>query len=170
MPANAEVIPSAIVTAQEPQIHSGIPVVDNTVNRLIEKTMPAADPVASVNLVQVALTISVYIWLCGMAVLVLYAVIGYVQLNVVENEAQLRAIGTGQYGLDKNHMQNANITMSKDEWEPIGTESNPFTGRYNGNGFEIIGLTMTSSTIKTIGFFGYANDASLYNITLRPRH
>ena len=53
---------------------------------------------------------------------------------LVESEAHLRAIGTGEYGLDKNYMQNADITMSKTEWVPIGTESNPFTGQYNGNG------------------------------------
>ncbi len=86
---------------------------------------------------------------------------------LVESEAHLRAIGTGQYGLDKNYMQNANITMSKTEWVPIGSESNPFTGQYNGNSYEIKGLTMTSPTVKIIGFFGFARNAQLYNITLR---
>ena len=50
-------------------------------------------------------------------------------------------------------MQNADITMSKTAWAPIGTESYPFTGQYNGNGYEIKGLTMTSPTVKIIGFF-----------------
>ena len=86
---------------------------------------------------------------------------------LVESEAHLRAIGTGQYGLDKNYMQNADITMSTTEWVPIGTESNPFTGQYNGNGCEIRGLTITSPTVKIIGFFGFAGNAQLYNITLR---
>ena len=86
---------------------------------------------------------------------------------LVESEAHLRAIGTGEYGLDKNYMQNADITMSTTEWVPIGTESNPFTGQYNGNGYEIRGLTMTSPTVKIIGFFGFAGNAQLYNITLR---
>ena len=85
---------------------------------------------------------------------------------LVESEAHLRAIGTGEYGLDKNYMQNADITMSKTEWVPIGTESNPFTGQYNGNGYEIRGLTMISPTVKIIGFFGFAGNAQLYNITL----
>lgn len=85
---------------------------------------------------------------------------------LVESEAHLRAIGTGEYGLDKNYMQNADITMSTTEWVPIGTGSNPFTGQYNGNGYEIRGLTMTSPTVKIIGFFGFAENAQLYNITL----
>lgn len=86
---------------------------------------------------------------------------------LVESEAHLRAIGTGEYGLDGNYMQNADITMSRTEWEPIGTETDPFTGQYNGNGYEIRGLTMTSPTVKTVGFFGFAENAQLCNITLR---
>ena len=86
---------------------------------------------------------------------------------LVESEAHLRAIGTGEYGLDGNYMQNADITMSQTEWEPIGTETDPFTGQYNGNGYEIRGLTMTSPTVKTVGFFGFAENAQLCNITLR---
>ena len=86
---------------------------------------------------------------------------------LVESEAHLRAIGTGEYGLDKNYMQNADITMSRTEWEPIGTETDPFTGQYNGNGYEIRGLTMTSPTVKPVGFFGFAENAQLCNITLR---
>ena len=101
------------------------------------------------------------------AVIMNTATVKGVTWYLVENEAHLRAIGTGQYGLDKNYMQNADITMSKTEWVPIGTESNPFTGQYNGNGYEIKGLTMASPTVKIIGFFGFAGNAQLYNITLR---
>ena len=86
---------------------------------------------------------------------------------LVESEAHLRAIGTGEYGLDRNYMQNADITLSRTEWEPIGTETDPFTGQYNGNGYEVRGLTMTSPTVKTVGFFGFAENAQLCNITLR---
>ena len=101
------------------------------------------------------------------AVIMNTATVKGVTWYLVESEAHLRAIGTGQYGLDKNYMQNADITMSKTEWVPIGTESNPFTGQYNGNGYEIKGLTMASPTVKIIGFFGFAGNAQLYNITLR---
>lgn len=95
------------------------------------------------------------------------AIVKGVTWYLVESEEHLRAIGTGQYTLDKNYMQNANITMSENEWVPIGTSDNPFTGNYNGNGFEINGLTITSSDIQVIGFFAYAKNAQLYNITLR---
>ena len=101
------------------------------------------------------------------AVIMNTATVKGVTWYLVESEAHLRAIGTGEYGLDKNYMQNADITISKTEWVPIGTESNPFTGQYNGNGYEIKGLTMTSPTVKIIGFFGFAENAQLYNIILR---
>lgn len=86
---------------------------------------------------------------------------------LVFNEAQLRTIGTGKYGLDKNYMQQADIQMSTEEWIPIGTREEPFTGSYNGNGYEIIGLTMTDPDADLIGLFGAAKDAEIYNITLR---
>lgn len=85
----------------------------------------------------------------------------------VENETQLRSIGQGNYSLDKNYIQVADIQMSTAEWEPIGTAENPFTGTYCGNGCEIKGLTMTDPNSKVIGLFGFADGATIYNITMR---
>lgn len=89
---------------------------------------------------------------------------------LVFNEAQLRAIGTGEYGADKNYMQQADIRMSTDKWEPLGTMDEPFTGSYNGNGFEIIGLTAADEETELARMFGAARDAHLYNITLRDHN
>ena len=86
---------------------------------------------------------------------------------LVCNEAQLRAIGTGKYGMNLNYMQQADISLSAGDWVPIGTWDDPFTGTYNGNGFEITGLTMTDPDAKIIGLFGVAKNAHIYNITLR---
>lgn len=86
---------------------------------------------------------------------------------LVFNEAQLRSIGTGEYGLDKDYMQQADIEMSREEWIPIGTKDEPFTGSYNGNGYEIAGLTMTDPDAELAGLFGAAEGAHLYNITMR---
>lgn len=85
----------------------------------------------------------------------------------VENETQLRLIGRNEYSLDKNYIQVSDINMSTDEWKPIGTTENPFTGTYCGNGFEIKGLTITSPSTSVIGMFGVAEGAAIYNITLR---
>lgn len=86
---------------------------------------------------------------------------------LVHNEAQLRAIGTGEYGMDRNYMQQADIRLSTDEWAPIGTWDAPFTGTFNGNGFEIIGLTMTDPDAEIVGLFGVAKNAHIYNVTMR---
>lgn len=86
---------------------------------------------------------------------------------LVFTEEQLRAISAGQYGMDKNFMQQADIQMSTDEWIPIGTHDNPFTGSYNGNGFEIKGLTMKNPYAQVVGLFGVADGAQIYNITMR---
>lgn len=86
---------------------------------------------------------------------------------LVFTEEQLRTISAGQYGMDKNFMQQADIQMSTDEWIPIGTYDTPFTGVYNGNGYEIQGLTMKNPYAQIIGLFGYAKGAQIYNITMR---
>ena len=86
---------------------------------------------------------------------------------LVQNEAQLRAIGPGKYGMEQNYMQQADIQLSSDEWTPIGTWENPFTGTFTGNGFEIKGLTMTDPNAMIIGLFGVAKNAHIYNVTLR---
>lgn len=41
------------------------------------------------------------------------------------------------------------------EWVPIGTESNPFSGTFDGNGYTISGLYVNSSSYG-VGLFGYA--------------
>ena len=79
---------------------------------------------------------------------------------LVYNEAQLRAIGTGAYGMDQNYMLQADIQLSTDEWVPIGTWENPFTGTFTGNGFEIAGLTMTGDGWYQINFSGQGGAAT----------
>lgn len=86
---------------------------------------------------------------------------------LVFTEEQLRAISSGQYGMDKDFMQQADIQMSTDEWIPIGTHDKPFTGSYQGNGDEIKGLTMKNPYAQIVGLFGVADGAHIYNITMR---
>lgn len=83
---------------------------------------------------------------------------------LIFNEEQLRNIPV--YGLDKDYIQQADIWLSGEEWTPIGTMEEPFTGSYNGNGFEIAGLTMTDSDAEIIGLFGAARNAQIYNIIM----
>ena len=54
-------------------------------------------------------------------------------------------------------------------WTPIGTEANPFTGTFNGNGYTIKNLALVETEAKEgkayIGFFGYAKDVTIKNVT-----
>ena len=54
-------------------------------------------------------------------------------------------------------------------WTPVGTEEKPFTGVFDGNGHTIKNLTLVEPEAKEgkayIGFFGYAKDATIKNVT-----
>ena len=54
-------------------------------------------------------------------------------------------------------------------WTPIGTEEKPFTGVFDGNGYTIKNLALVETEAKEgkayIGFFGYAKDATIKNVT-----
>ncbi|HPX58560.1 MAG TPA: hypothetical protein PLY48_06480, partial [Candidatus Cloacimonas acidaminovorans] len=52
-------------------------------------------------------------------------------------------------------------------WLPIGTQSAPFTGSYNGNNFHIYHLYINQPEGNNLGLFGYAHSAVLKNITLK---
>ena len=64
-----------------------------------------------------------------------------------------------------------NITLDTDltltgEWTPIGTESQPYTGTFDGNGKTITGLTVTGSN-DYAGLFGYIDSGGkVQNVTL----
>jgi hypothetical protein len=58
--------------------------------------------------------------------------------------------------LDRHFKLAANIDLSdlESEWVPIGSQSAPFTGTLNGNGFTISNLTIQQSPTNDIGLFG----------------
>lgn len=50
---------------------------------------------------------------------------------------------------------------------PIGTSSDPFTGTFNGHGFNVSGLFINRTSDDNIGLFGYSSDtARISNVTL----
>ncbi|MCC5907903.1 MAG: hypothetical protein JJU13_16945 [Balneolaceae bacterium] len=51
-------------------------------------------------------------------------------------------------------------------FSPIGSSSNPFTGTFNGNGFEISGLTIDRDGDDHVGLFGVAGNAQISNTGL----
>lgn len=57
-----------------------------------------------------------------------------------------------------------NLSLSGvSNFEPIGTETNPFKGTFNGNGYTISGIDI-SSTGSNVGIFGYVTDATIKNL------
>ena len=54
-------------------------------------------------------------------------------------------------------------------WNPVGTSEKPFTGTFNGKGYTIKNLTLVETEAKEgkayIGFFGYAKNATIKNVT-----
>ena len=94
------------------------------------------------------------------------ATIGDKTYYIVSTEDQLRSIGKGKYDMSYNYMLDGDISLTE-EWVAIGDEDTPFTGSFNGNGFTISNLKTTSNTAKYIGLFGYVEDGTIYNVTLK---
>lgn len=70
--------------------------------------------------------------------------------------------------LNGSYVLTQNITLSDDEWTPIGTSSDPFTGTLDGQGFTIKGLTVgngaNNDSNNNKAFFGFTNGAKVQNI------
>lgn len=82
---------------------------------------------------------------------------------LLTTEDDLQAIGT-QYPLSGNYILDHDITLS-DEWTPIGSPDEPFTGIFDGNGYIIDNLTVTRKT-DDMGFFGAAKGAVIRDLIL----
>lgn len=73
-------IPADIAFAPAPAIDSGVPVIDRTVNPVIAENL-TPNVTASVNPIQVLLTVISIVWVVGIAVMLLYAVVSYLRLS-----------------------------------------------------------------------------------------
>ena len=52
-------------------------------------------------------------------------------------------------------------------WTPIGTETNPFKGNFDGEGFSVSGIYISDSTLQNQGLFGYINGSTIQNLTVK---
>ena len=71
--------------------------------------------------------------------------------------------------LDAKYILIKDIDLASENWTPIGTESAPFTGIFDGNGNTISNLNISGTYANgaQIGLFGYANGAELTNVKLK---
>ena len=83
----------------------------------------------------------------------------------INDEAGLKAIAKD---LNGHYVLTQNITLSDDEWTPIGTSDRPFTGTLDGGGHTIKGLTVGNGakddSNNNKAFFGFTKDATVTNI------
>ena len=77
----------------------------------------------------------------------------------ISTEAQLKAID-----LNGDYVLTQDITLSDNEWTPIGTSDRPFTGTLDGQGHTIKGLTVGNGANDDKAFFGFTNGATVKNI------
>jgi hypothetical protein len=69
----------------------------------------------------------------------------------ITNETELRNV---KYNPTAYYILNNSINLSTDNFEPIGTLQKPFIGNFNGDYYDVNGLTITN-TYDYSGMFGY---------------
>jgi putative cell wall-binding protein len=86
--------------------------------------------------------------------------VGYSGIYKPEDIANIRN------NLGGNYILMNDIDLSDQSWQPIGTESTPFTGILDGNGHKVIGMNVSIVSDKKVyaGLFGYIKDAEVKNV------
>jgi hypothetical protein len=87
---------------------------------------------------------------------------------LIPHEAALQLVGRGGvFTLSASYKVTANIPMRDGNWIPIGTDTDPFTGSFDGSNRTISGLKMNTTVSENIGLFGYIDTpAQVKDITL----
>ena len=98
---------------------------------------------------------------------------GVFEISTVEDLQKLSIVVNAGYADDKinsstiyRQVGNIDLGNIKNALTPIGTEKNPFTATYDGQGYAVDGLVIELSA-KNVGLFGYTFGATLKNITIK---
>ncbi|MBQ3081803.1 MAG: hypothetical protein IJC49_05055 [Clostridia bacterium] len=83
---SAETVPPDIIYSDKPYIQSGIPIINSTFNPIISESLAPATG-DSVNPMQVVGAVAANIWIFGMTLMALYAVISYMRIRLKVKEA-----------------------------------------------------------------------------------
>jgi beta-lactamase regulating signal transducer with metallopeptidase domain len=81
IPSMTNAIPQDIVYSQNPTITTQIEIIDNAVNQSIQASLPAVNPAASVNPMEIFMEIAKFIWMLGVLMFLSYGVISYFRLK-----------------------------------------------------------------------------------------
>lgn len=81
---------------------------------------------------------------------------------VIRTAEELAKIGVDpNYPLNGKYILMANIDLSGySNWVPIGSNTKPFTGQFDGNGFIIKNLTINRPSTDYQGLFGYTGSTA----------
>ena len=98
---------------------------------------------------------------------------GYVGIYTKDDLDNIKLDMTGKYILmndivfeDSDYEKGGSFYNSGKGWEPIGTESSPFAGTFDGNGYSIHNLYINDATKDYVGLFGYVSGALIGSVTL----
>jgi len=78
---SAETVPPEIIYAEAPAIESGIHYVNSTINPVVSESL-APTPEASVNPLQIIVSVASVIWVVGMIAMALYAAVSYLRIRL----------------------------------------------------------------------------------------
>ncbi|MDR2865992.1 MAG: InlB B-repeat-containing protein [Methanomassiliicoccaceae archaeon] len=90
--------------------------------------------------------------------------------GAISSAEELALIGTSEYPLSGDYYLTNNITFDinvKSNFTPIGSMDEPFTGTFDGKGYEISGLNIFIDNTKSrtyAGLFGYISGATIMNL------
>ena len=90
--------------------------------------------------------------------------------SLAELKAFRNAVNSGEKyknSLNNSVVLTADIDMASEDWTPIGTVAHPFDGVFDGGGHVIKNLCINLPTTDDVGLFGYAKNATIYNLHLQ---
>ena len=77
---STETIPTQTLTST-PQINTGIPTINSTLNPVIQESTISVSPTESVNVLQLLISIISKVWIIGIALMLTYSVISYIRIR-----------------------------------------------------------------------------------------
>lgn len=83
---SAETVPQDIIYSEAPTIHSGVPILNSTMNPIISESL-APEVGASVNPMQIIAFVASTVWIVGIVAMVLYTVVSYFRIHRKVREA-----------------------------------------------------------------------------------
>ena len=87
----------------------------------------------------------------------------YLIEDVEDLKLLAKKVNSGETYTNKYFKQTANIDLENEpNWTPIGTDTNPFKGTFDGDGYKITNLKVTGNS-NNVGLFGYTQDATIKN-------